>query len=215
MDIVAGLASASHELVAGIWNERSSSVTYKGDGGLSKPGNDLGSLLVAGMVIISAHRDPSPNVLEQLARHTRVFRERFDRHCATCRQREATDPRDFQWVLRQCAIQVAGGHSSAPINSFPFNRKRDDSCRLLIEYSGRWIDDWDHSRSGDRSFVFSGFDRCADRIVSGCLREAATKASDEKVTGDNIEAYLKNACTAQSAALREALIAFRLKNGMT
>ncbi len=52
-------------------------------------------------------------------------------------------------------------------------------------------------------------------LFRGCLREAATKASDEKVTGDNIEAYLKNACTAQSAALREALIAFRLKNGMT
>jgi hypothetical protein len=48
----------------------------------------------------------------------------------------------------------------------------------------------------------------------GCLREASTKANSEKVSGDNIEAYLKNACTVQMSALRSALIAFRLKNGM-
>ena len=48
-----------------------------------------------------------------------------------------------------------------------------------------------------------------------CLREAATKATSEKVSGDNIEAYLRNACTAQMSTLRDALIAFRLKNGMT
>ena len=49
----------------------------------------------------------------------------------------------------------------------------------------------------------------------GCLREAATKAKSEKVTGDAIEAYLRNACTAQMGALKDALVAFRLKNGMT
>jgi hypothetical protein len=49
----------------------------------------------------------------------------------------------------------------------------------------------------------------------GCLREAATKAKSEKVTGDGIEAYLKNACTAQMSTLTEALIGFRMKNGMT
>lgn len=49
----------------------------------------------------------------------------------------------------------------------------------------------------------------------GCLREATTKATSEKVSGDTIEAYLKNACTTQMTALRDALIAFRLKNGMT
>ena len=48
----------------------------------------------------------------------------------------------------------------------------------------------------------------------GCLREAAAKAKNEKVTGDAIEAYLRNACTAQMGTLKEALIAFRLKNGM-
>ena len=48
-----------------------------------------------------------------------------------------------------------------------------------------------------------------------CLRAAATKAKSEKVTGDGIEAYLKNACTPQMGALSEALIAFRMKNGMT
>jgi len=48
-----------------------------------------------------------------------------------------------------------------------------------------------------------------------CLREAAAKAKTEKVTGDGIEAYLRGACTAQMGSLKEALIAFRLKNGMT
>jgi hypothetical protein len=48
-----------------------------------------------------------------------------------------------------------------------------------------------------------------------CLREAAVKAKSEKVTGDGIEAYLRGACTGQMGALKEALIAFRLKNGMT
>lgn len=48
-----------------------------------------------------------------------------------------------------------------------------------------------------------------------CLREAATKAKDDKVSGDNIEAYLRNACTGQMSTLRDALIAFRIKNGMT
>ena len=49
----------------------------------------------------------------------------------------------------------------------------------------------------------------------GCLREAATKAKDEKVTGDGIEAYLRNACTGKMGALKAALVAFRLKNGMS
>jgi hypothetical protein len=48
-----------------------------------------------------------------------------------------------------------------------------------------------------------------------CLREAAGKAKSEKVPGDAIEAYLRNACTAQMGNLKGALIAFRLKNGMT
>src|SRR5947208_1516088 len=48
----------------------------------------------------------------------------------------------------------------------------------------------------------------------GCLREAATKAKGEKVSGDAIEAYLKTACTAQMGTLKDALIAFRMKNGM-
>ena len=49
----------------------------------------------------------------------------------------------------------------------------------------------------------------------GCLREAAIKAKGDKVTGDGIEAYLKNACIAQMGTLKEALVAFRIKNGMT
>ena len=49
----------------------------------------------------------------------------------------------------------------------------------------------------------------------GCLRDAAVKAKAEKITGDGIEAYLRNACTGQMSTLKDALIAFRLKNGMT
>jgi hypothetical protein len=49
----------------------------------------------------------------------------------------------------------------------------------------------------------------------GCLREAATKAKSDKVTSDGIEAYLKNACTAQMGSLKDVLVAFRMKNGMS
>ena len=49
----------------------------------------------------------------------------------------------------------------------------------------------------------------------GCLRDAATKAKSEKVAGDGIEAYLKKACTPQMSTLTQALVAFRMKNGMT
>lgn len=47
-----------------------------------------------------------------------------------------------------------------------------------------------------------------------CLREAVSKAQTEKVTGDKIEDYLRGACTAQMGTLKDALMAFRLKNGM-
>jgi hypothetical protein len=49
----------------------------------------------------------------------------------------------------------------------------------------------------------------------GCLREAADKAKSEKVTGDAIEAYLRNACSGKMSTLKNALIDFRLKNGMS
>lgn len=49
----------------------------------------------------------------------------------------------------------------------------------------------------------------------GCLHAAVDKAKAEKITGDAIEAYLRAACTGQMGTLKEALIGFRLKNGMT
>jgi hypothetical protein len=49
----------------------------------------------------------------------------------------------------------------------------------------------------------------------GCLREAVGKAKGEKVAGDAIEAYLKNACSVQMSTLKGAVVAFRMKNGMT
>lgn len=48
-----------------------------------------------------------------------------------------------------------------------------------------------------------------------CLREAASKAKSDKVAGDAIEAYLKNACAVQMGSLKDVLIAFRMKNGMS
>ena len=49
----------------------------------------------------------------------------------------------------------------------------------------------------------------------GCLHDAAAKATNEKVSGDTIETYLRNACTVQMGTLKGALVAFRMKNGMT
>jgi hypothetical protein len=49
----------------------------------------------------------------------------------------------------------------------------------------------------------------------GCLREAVSKAKSEKVAGDGIEAYLRGACTVQMGSLKSALVAFRMKNGMS
>lgn len=49
----------------------------------------------------------------------------------------------------------------------------------------------------------------------GCLHDAADKATSQKVSPDTIETYLRDACTVQMGALKEALVAFRLKNGMT
>ena len=49
----------------------------------------------------------------------------------------------------------------------------------------------------------------------GCLRDAAAKATTEKVAADGIEDYLRNACTVQMGTLKSAVIAFRVKNGMS
>jgi|SRR4051812_2890116 hypothetical protein len=49
----------------------------------------------------------------------------------------------------------------------------------------------------------------------GCLRTASAKATSEKVSADTIEAYLRNACTVQLGTLRDVLVTFRLKNGMS
>ena len=49
----------------------------------------------------------------------------------------------------------------------------------------------------------------------GCLHDAANKATSEKVSADTIETYLRNACTVQMGTLKNALMEFRIKNGMT
>jgi hypothetical protein len=47
-----------------------------------------------------------------------------------------------------------------------------------------------------------------------CLKEAATKATSEKVSGDAYEAYARNACSVPMGSLKSAVVAFRMKNGM-
>lgn len=49
----------------------------------------------------------------------------------------------------------------------------------------------------------------------GCLHDAADKATTEKVNADTIETYLRTACTVQMDALKDAIVAFRVKNGMS
>ncbi|GAA4716271.1 hypothetical protein H9L13_06110 [Sphingomonas lutea] len=48
----------------------------------------------------------------------------------------------------------------------------------------------------------------------GCLREASAKASNEKIGADAIEGYLRTNCSVQMDALKAAVVAFRVKNGM-
>ena len=48
-----------------------------------------------------------------------------------------------------------------------------------------------------------------------CLREAVNKAGKDKVTGDAYEAYARNACSVEMSALKSAVVAFRMKNGMS
>ena len=48
-----------------------------------------------------------------------------------------------------------------------------------------------------------------------CLREASARATNEKVTVDGIEAYLRSACSVDMDKLKGAVVAFRVKNGMS
>lgn len=47
-----------------------------------------------------------------------------------------------------------------------------------------------------------------------CLKSATAKATAAKVAPDGIEAYFKAECNAQMDSLRNAVVAFRVKNGM-
>jgi len=46
-----------------------------------------------------------------------------------------------------------------------------------------------------------------------CLKQASIQAKKTKVAGDAYEAFARNACSAQITGLRDALIAFEVKNG--
>ena len=47
-----------------------------------------------------------------------------------------------------------------------------------------------------------------------CLKQTSVQAKKEKIAGDAYEAYARNACSSQITTLRDALIAFTVKNGM-
>jgi hypothetical protein len=49
----------------------------------------------------------------------------------------------------------------------------------------------------------------------GCLHETVAKATSEKVSADTIETYLRDACTVQMGSLKQALVDFGIKNGMS
>ena len=48
----------------------------------------------------------------------------------------------------------------------------------------------------------------------GCLKANSEKATKEKVASDGIDAYLRGACSVEMGTLKDAVIAFRMKNGM-
>jgi len=48
-----------------------------------------------------------------------------------------------------------------------------------------------------------------------CLHSASDKALKEKIAGDAYEAYARNACSVQMGSLKSAVVAFRMKNGMS
>ena len=49
--------------------------------------------------------------------------------------------------------------------------------------------------------------------LKDCLKTASPQAAKDKVKADAYEGYARNACTGQIGALRNALIAFEVKNG--
>jgi len=52
-------------------------------------------------------------------------------------------------------------------------------------------------------------------VFKDCLKQASSKAKAEKVPPAAYEAYARNLCGEQLSALRNALIAFTVKNGMS
>jgi hypothetical protein len=48
-----------------------------------------------------------------------------------------------------------------------------------------------------------------------CLKEASSKAANEKVTADAYEAYIRNTCASQLASFKGAVIKFDMGNKMS
>jgi hypothetical protein len=115
--------------------------------------------------------------------------------------------RDYVQAWRE--IAHAGGLTSS--NSI----KKESSCGLLIINLGRggMI-----ALLGASALSLAALQATISGPTTefrGCLREAAAKATKDKVAADAIEDYLRNACTVQMGTLKSAVIAFRVKNGMS
>ena len=65
------------------------------------------------------------------------------------------------------------------------------------------------------SYDASGVDQCADQGLCGCIKEAATKLTSDKVAAYGIEAYLRSTCSSSMNGLKSSVVAFRTKKGMS
>jgi hypothetical protein len=99
------------------------------------------------------------------------------------------------------------------INPFQFNPKRVIVATFICLGRGSMI-----ALLGASALALAAFQATIAAPTSafrGCLHDAAAKATSDKVSAETIETYLRGACTVQMGSLKEALVAFRMKNGMT
>jgi hypothetical protein len=101
----------------------------------------------------------------------------------------------------------------ARINLFQFNRKRV----ILLSFILLWGEEAMIALLGASAITLTalqGVINAPRDAFRACLRAASEKAETEKVGGEAIEAYLRNACSGQASSLKSAVIAFNMKNGM-
>ena len=165
------------------------------------------------MIIVAAHRHLRSNVLKQLGGDTRVFGENLVRPRRVSAARADKSPRFPIGVATMCR---PGERRSlcGSINLFQLNRKKLSSGNPIIGLGRGWM----IALLGASALILAALQASIAAPTSafrGCLHDATAKATNEKVSVDTIETYLRSACTAQMGSLKNALVAFRIKNGMT